>query len=162
MSQNSIEKTAFCPGPGYGLWEFTVMPYRLACTGTMQTCQCGLDKILKDCVDNYIDDCIVFSDDMQSHVRDLQDSLFVDPSVHLDRRQYFTWDSSTHLKEYPQLLIELNQSSTGQYLTQQISTAASSQCLQTLQLRSPTSLPAKPPSNGTMSNRQLSINYNEP
>ena len=29
MSEESIEKTAFCPGPGYGLWEFTVMPYRL-------------------------------------------------------------------------------------------------------------------------------------
>ena len=29
----------------------------------------------KDCVDNYIDDCIVFLDDMQSHVRDLQHVL---------------------------------------------------------------------------------------
>ena len=73
MNQSSIEKTAFCPGPGYGLWEFTVMPYGL--TGATQTCQRGLDKVLKDCkdcVDNYIDDCIVFSDDMQSHGKDLQ------------------------------------------------------------------------------------------
>ena len=70
MYQNSIEKTAICPRPGYGLWEFTVMPYGL--TGATQTCQRGLDQVLKDCVDNYIDDCIVFSDDMQSHVRDLQ------------------------------------------------------------------------------------------
>ena len=72
MSPTSIEKTAFCPGPGYGLWEFTVMPYGL--TGATQTCQRGLDQVLKDCkdcVDNYIDDCIVFSDNMQSHVRDL-------------------------------------------------------------------------------------------
>lgn len=72
MHEQSIEKTAFCPGPGYGLWEFTVMPYGL--TGATQTCQRGLDKILddcKDCVDNYIDDCIVFSDDMDSHIRDL-------------------------------------------------------------------------------------------
>lgn len=37
MSPDSIEKTAFCPGPGYGLWEFTVMPYGL--TGATQTCQ---------------------------------------------------------------------------------------------------------------------------
>lgn len=29
MKEESIEKTAFCPGPGYGLWEFTVMPYGL-------------------------------------------------------------------------------------------------------------------------------------
>ena len=29
MSETSIEKTAFCPGPGYRLWEFTVMPYGL-------------------------------------------------------------------------------------------------------------------------------------
>ena len=29
MQEQSIEKIAFCPGPGYGLWEFTVMPYGL-------------------------------------------------------------------------------------------------------------------------------------
>ena len=27
MSKASIQKTTFCPGPGYGLWEFNVMPY---------------------------------------------------------------------------------------------------------------------------------------
>ena len=62
MESTSIEKTAFCPGPGYGLWGFTVMPYGL--TGATQTCQCGLDEVLKDCVDNYVDDCIIFSVDM--------------------------------------------------------------------------------------------------
>ncbi len=73
MNKDSIDKTAFCPGPGYGLWEFTVMPYGL--TGATQTCQRGLDRILKDCtdcVDNYIDDCLVFSEDLQSHARDLR------------------------------------------------------------------------------------------
>ena len=72
MSEESIEKTAFCPGPGYGLWEFTVMPYGL--TGAMQTCQRGLDEVLKerkDCVDNYVDDCIIFSDTIDSHIADL-------------------------------------------------------------------------------------------
>ena len=72
MDSKSIEKTAFCPGPGYGLWEFTVMPYGL--TGATQTCQRGLDKVLKDCkdcVDNYVDDCIIFSEDMETHIRDL-------------------------------------------------------------------------------------------
>ena len=72
MSEESIEKTAFCPGPGYGLWEFTVMPYGL--TGATQMCQRGLDEVLKeckDCVDNYVDDCIIFSDTIDSHIVDL-------------------------------------------------------------------------------------------
>ena len=73
MNRDSIEKTAFSPGPGYGLWEFTVMLYGL--TGATQTCQCGLDDVLRDCkfcVDNYVDDCIVYSSDMGSHIQDLQ------------------------------------------------------------------------------------------
>ena len=45
MEKSSIEKTAFCPGPGYGLWEFSVMPYGL--TGATQTCQRGLDTFPK-------------------------------------------------------------------------------------------------------------------
>ena len=52
------------------------MPYGL--TGATQTCQQGLDTILADCkycVDNYVDDCIVYSDDMESHIRDLQEVL---------------------------------------------------------------------------------------
>ena len=72
IQEQSIEKTAFSPGPGYGLWEFTMMPYGL--TGATQMCQRGLDAILKDCkdcVDNYVDNCIVFSDDMASHITDL-------------------------------------------------------------------------------------------
>ena len=76
METRSIEKTAFCPGPGYGLWEFTVMPYGLTCA--TQTCQRGLDTILRDCkycVDNYVDDCIVFSDNMTSHIQDLRQVL---------------------------------------------------------------------------------------
>ena len=76
MQKESIEKTAFSPGPGYGLWEFTVMPYGL--TGATQTCQQGLDTVLHDykyCVDNYVDDCVVFSKDMASHARDLEKVL---------------------------------------------------------------------------------------
>ena len=73
MEPASIGKTAFCPGPGYGLWEFTRMPYGL--TGITQTCQRGLNNILqscKDCVDNYVDDCIVFPDNMTTHIQDLR------------------------------------------------------------------------------------------
>ena len=49
------------------------MPYGLTCA--TQTCQRGLDTILqncKHCVDNYVDDCIVYSDDMTSHIQDLR------------------------------------------------------------------------------------------
>ena len=73
MSEESTEETAFCPGPGYGLWEITVMPYGV--TGATQTYQQGLDEVLKeckDCVDYYVDDCIIFSDALDSHIKDLR------------------------------------------------------------------------------------------
>ena len=49
------------------------MPYGL--TGATQTCQRGLDEVLKeckDCVDNYVDDCIIYSTDMKTHSSDLK------------------------------------------------------------------------------------------
>ena len=52
------------------------MPYGL--TGATQTCQSALDhtlKTCKDCVDNYVDNLIVFSDDMTSHISDLRQVL---------------------------------------------------------------------------------------
>jgi len=61
MKPASVKKTDFFPGPGYRLWEVTRIPY--AITDATQTCQRGLDSILqicKDCVDNYVDNCIVF------------------------------------------------------------------------------------------------------
>ena len=48
MHKDSIEKAAFSPSPGYGLWEFTVMPYGL--TRATQACQ-RLDEMLQDCKD---------------------------------------------------------------------------------------------------------------
>ena len=73
MEPQSVEKTAFCPGPGYGSWEFNRLLYAL--TGAMQTCQRGFDNILQDCkycVDNNVDDRIVFSNDMSTHADDLK------------------------------------------------------------------------------------------
>jgi len=67
MQEVSIEKTALSPGPGYGLWEFVVMLYGLM--EATQTCQRGLDELFcecHDCVDNYVDNIIIFSDDMDS------------------------------------------------------------------------------------------------
>ena len=49
------------------------MPYGL--TGATQTCQHALDEVFRechDCVDNYVDDIIVFSDNMESHKADLR------------------------------------------------------------------------------------------
>ena len=76
MSEESIEKTAFCLGPGFGLWEFTVMPYGL--TGATQTCQWGgMDEVLKECKD-----CVVimwmtvlFSDMLDFYITDLRGVL---------------------------------------------------------------------------------------
>ena len=73
MFETFIEKTVFCPGPSYRLWEFTVMLYELM--GATHTCQRGLDEVLRDCrycVDNYIDNFIVFSDSRESHIDDLR------------------------------------------------------------------------------------------
>jgi len=72
MQEASIEKLAFCPGPGYGLWEFVVMPYRL--TRATRTFQRDLDELFRechDCVDNYVDEIITLSDDINSHKTDL-------------------------------------------------------------------------------------------
>ena len=49
------------------------MPYGL--TGATQTCLRALDEVFRechDCVDNYVDDIIVFSDNMESHKADLR------------------------------------------------------------------------------------------
>lgn len=49
------------------------MPYGL--TGATQMCQRGLDKLkndCRDCVNSYVDDFIVFSGDMESHISDLR------------------------------------------------------------------------------------------
>ena len=73
MNEESIEKTVFCPGPAYGLWEFTVIPHGL--TGATQICQQGLYEVLKECkdfVEHYVDDCIIFSDTLDSHITDLK------------------------------------------------------------------------------------------
>ena len=70
--KNQIRRLHFV----YGLWEFTIMPYGL--TGATQACQWALDHVLKcskKCIDNYVDDLIVFSDDMESHITNLHQVL---------------------------------------------------------------------------------------
>ena len=73
MHESSIETTAFSPEPGYSLWKFVAMLYGL--TGATQTCQRCFVEIFQechDCVDNYIGDIIVYSDDITSHKSDLR------------------------------------------------------------------------------------------
>ena len=62
---HSVEKSAFCQEihSKYGL------------TGATQTCQQSLDTSYKSCVYNYVYDCIVYSDDLQSHITDLHKVL---------------------------------------------------------------------------------------
>ena len=73
------------------------MPYGL--TGATQTCQRSLDTILqhcKYCVDNYVDDCIVFSDNMTTHIQDLRQVLGKLQAAGLTLRAFGT-DKITHL-----------------------------------------------------------------
>ena len=89
---------AFFPGPGYSLWEFTVMPYEL--TGETQW---GLEEVLKeckDCVDDYVDDCIIFSDTLGSQIADLQrvlGQLQVEGFTLRGLKCSFSISSTTHL-----------------------------------------------------------------
>ena len=77
------------------------MPYGL--TEATQTCQRGLDKLLddcKDCVDNYVDDFIVFSNSMESHISDLRRVLSRLMAAGLslrDSKCFFGRDTVNHL-----------------------------------------------------------------
>lgn len=66
-------KTAFCPGPGLGLFEFKRMPFGL--TGAPSSFQRMMDKIFRDLpfVSNYIDDLLIHSTDEISHKQHLEE-----------------------------------------------------------------------------------------
>ena len=66
-------KTAFCPGPGLGLFEFKRMPFGL--TGAPSSFQRMMDKIFRDLpfVCSYIDDVLVHSPDVSSHRKHLEE-----------------------------------------------------------------------------------------
>lgn len=78
MDPNDMEKTAFSPGPGLGIYEFLRMPFGLA--NAPSTCQRILDRILSKFTfaRSYIDDIIVFSksfDDHLEHLKKIFDAL---------------------------------------------------------------------------------------
>ena len=71
-------KTAFCPGPGMGLYEFCRMPFGV--TGGPSSFQRLMDKVLHGLsfATSYIDDVLVHSSSMelhQSHLRQVLDRL---------------------------------------------------------------------------------------
>ena len=67
VSIKDREKTAFCPGPGMGLFQFCRMPFGL--TGTPASFQRLMDKILRGLpfASTYIDDILIFSSDPITH-----------------------------------------------------------------------------------------------
>ena len=67
------EKNAFSVGPGLGIYEFNVLPFGLI--GGPSICQRIMDQVLRgmDCIDNFIDDILIFSPDEHSHRIALQE-----------------------------------------------------------------------------------------
>ena len=72
VSPSDQEKTAFCPGPGMGLYEFCRMPFGLS--GAPSSFQRLMDKTLQDLsfVTIYLDDILVHSKDEETHKEHLE------------------------------------------------------------------------------------------
>ena len=72
VQSNDCEKTAFCPGPGMGLYQFTRMPFGL--TGAPSSFQRLMDHILREFpfVSRYIDDILIHSLTMELHIHHLK------------------------------------------------------------------------------------------
>ena len=72
MHPDDIEKTAFSPGPGMGLYQFNRMPFGL--TGAPGSFQRLMDKIMRGLpfVSTFIDDILVHSPDAETHADHLR------------------------------------------------------------------------------------------
>ena len=72
VSPDDREKTAFCPGPGMGLFQFCRMPFGL--TGAPSSFQRLMDSVLRGLhfVTIYLDDVLVHSENMETHRLHLQ------------------------------------------------------------------------------------------
>ena len=72
VNEADIPKTAFCPGPGMGLFQFTRMPFGL--TGAPSSFQRLMNNIFRDLpfVTTYIDDILVHSANEEQHKEHLQ------------------------------------------------------------------------------------------
>ncbi|EEQ99359.1 retrovirus polyprotein, putative [Perkinsus marinus ATCC 50983] len=67
LRPQDIHKTAFCPGPGFPLYEWVRMPFGLCSAGA--TFQRPMDQVLNGLpfVRVYLDDILVFSPDAETH-----------------------------------------------------------------------------------------------
>ena len=72
VKEEDCLKTAFCPGPGMGLYEFCRMPFGV--TGGPSSFQRLMDKVLHGLsfATSYIDDVLVHSPNMKCHLQHLQ------------------------------------------------------------------------------------------
>ena len=72
VSPEDREKTAFCPGPGMGLFQFCRMPFGL--TGAPSSFQRVMDKVLRGLpfVTIYLDDILIHSKNAESHKKHLR------------------------------------------------------------------------------------------
>ena len=71
VKEEDCIKTAFCPGPGMGLYEFCRMPFGV--TGGPSSFQRLMDKVLHGLpfATSYIDDVLVHSPNMKCHLQHL-------------------------------------------------------------------------------------------
>ena len=72
VKEEDCIKTAFCPGPGMGLYEFCRMPFGV--TGGPSSFHRLMDKVLHGLAfaTSYIDDVLVHSPNMKCHLQHLQ------------------------------------------------------------------------------------------
>ena len=72
VNPSNQPKTAFCPEPGLGLFQFKQMPFGL--TGAPSSFQRLMNKVLRglSCVTIYLDDILVHSSDYETYVQHLQ------------------------------------------------------------------------------------------
>ncbi|KII62053.1 Retrovirus-related Pol polyprotein [Thelohanellus kitauei] len=72
LDERDKEKTAFCPWPGGGLYEFNVLPFGLC--NAPSTFQRLMDNIFRDvkCCIAYLDDLLIFSSSYDSHLEDIK------------------------------------------------------------------------------------------
>jgi len=73
VSPSDHHKTAFCPGPGMGLYEFQRMPFGL--TGAPSSFQHLMDKVFRGLpfVTTYLDDILVHSRNAEEHSHHLRE-----------------------------------------------------------------------------------------
>jgi len=94
VSPEDREKTAFCPGPGMGLFQFCRMPFGL--TGAPSSFQRVMDKVLRGLpfVTIYLDDILIHSENAESHKKHLQavfDRLKKESWLDLERQEMSHW-----------------------------------------------------------------------